>query len=55
MKGKYSWGAVEGEYVTIEKGLVDGEKIVVEGAQHLNVTNVTSTVIRNNTIQFSRR
>ena len=28
-------GTVEGEYVTIEKGLVDGEKIVVEGAQYL--------------------
>ena len=28
-------GAVEGEYVTIEKGLVVGEKVVVEGTRHL--------------------
>ena len=28
-------GTFEGEYVTIEKGLVDGEKIVVEGTQYL--------------------
>jgi RND family efflux transporter MFP subunit len=30
-------GKVEGEYVTIEKGLVDGEKIVVEGVQYLTL------------------
>jgi RND family efflux transporter MFP subunit len=30
-------GGVEGEYVIIEKGLADGEKIVVEGAQYLTL------------------
>ena len=30
-------GEIEGEYVIIEKGLVDGEQIVVEGAQYLTL------------------
>ena len=30
-------GTIEGEYVAIEKGLADGEKIVMEGAQYLTL------------------
>ena len=30
-------GAVEDEYVTIEKGLVDGEKIVLEGVRYVTL------------------
>jgi hypothetical protein len=30
-------GRIEGEYVTIEKGLADGEKIVVEGIQYITL------------------
>ena len=48
-------GAVEGEQVTLEKGLVYGKKIVLEGDQSLNTYQSYYCVNCNTIIKYLRR